>query len=547
MSARGTLPAAARSERPVAENPRIDDLRRRLEKEPGSRVFAQLAEELRKEGDFAEAIRVSRAGLAQHPSYPSARMTLGRALFDSGDLPAARGEFEAVLRGAPDNILASRFLAESLEAMGDLGSALLQYRAALRMAPGDRQLEVQIRALEQKLTPPRRPTEAAPPAPGPGIPSPRSAPAPEAAPPPASALPPGFEPGASTILLSASALEGRPEPAAPAPPVAARPAPPVPPPVPASPPVVAPPAPAAPAARDESFEMDAPFGGGRLHAPERASRRPFELEEHLDHTLDETLDGTLDATLGRAIDDRADTPTGPRRPVSITPGAPSRGPRERPDVGTRPVPVVSRPSQEPPPAAGDAAPKAPAPSLRSEPVPGAAPAPADPALAPAEPGEAGGPPPTPWRPETWPGVKEGRRAPLPPVAPPPAAEPIHVAEAGGAGEAPPLSSSTLAELYLRQGFTEKAIEVYQQLLQREPGNQQARTRLGELSARLAPPAPASPLPASSSPGSPLAPAVPLDASQEERATRRRDIERTIARLEELLATVRRHAPAGGVK
>ena len=32
----------------MAENPRIEDLRRRLEKEPGSRVFAQLAEELRK-------------------------------------------------------------------------------------------------------------------------------------------------------------------------------------------------------------------------------------------------------------------------------------------------------------------------------------------------------------------------------------------------------------------------------------------------------------------------------------------------------------------
>ena len=93
MRARGALPAAPRPpERPVALNPRIEDLRRRLEKEPGSRIFAQLAEELRKEGDFAEAIRVSRSGLAQHPSYPSARMTLGRALFDSGDLAGgARG------------------------------------------------------------------------------------------------------------------------------------------------------------------------------------------------------------------------------------------------------------------------------------------------------------------------------------------------------------------------------------------------------------------------------------------------------------------------
>ena len=74
--------------RPVAGNPRIDDLRKRIERDPQSRLFAQLAEELRKDGDLAEAIEVARAGLkTRHPSYPSARMTLGRALLDTGDTP----------------------------------------------------------------------------------------------------------------------------------------------------------------------------------------------------------------------------------------------------------------------------------------------------------------------------------------------------------------------------------------------------------------------------------------------------------------------------
>ncbi|HEY2943404.1 MAG TPA: DUF4388 domain-containing protein [Vicinamibacteria bacterium] len=93
-------------------NPRIEELRRRLEKDPVSRLFAQLAEELRKEGELEEAIRISREGLQKHPFYPSARMTLGRALLDSGDLDAAKVEFEAVLQGAPDNLLARRFLEE---------------------------------------------------------------------------------------------------------------------------------------------------------------------------------------------------------------------------------------------------------------------------------------------------------------------------------------------------------------------------------------------------------------------------------------------------
>jgi hypothetical protein len=105
-------PEPAPGAAPGSRNPRIEELRRRLEKDPVSRLFAQLAEELRKEGELEEAIRISREGLQKHPFYPSARMTLGRALLDSGDLEAARSEFETVLEGAPDNLLARRFLEE---------------------------------------------------------------------------------------------------------------------------------------------------------------------------------------------------------------------------------------------------------------------------------------------------------------------------------------------------------------------------------------------------------------------------------------------------
>ena len=134
---------------------RIDELRRRLERDPGSRLFAQLAEEHRKAGAHAEAIRVARAGLVQHPSYPSARLTLGRALLDSGDPAGARVELEAALRDAPDNILASRFLGQALDALGELGPALVQLQKTLKMAPGDRQLESQIVSLQTRLRSPQ--------------------------------------------------------------------------------------------------------------------------------------------------------------------------------------------------------------------------------------------------------------------------------------------------------------------------------------------------------------------------------------------------------
>jgi tetratricopeptide (TPR) repeat protein len=96
----------------VTDNPRIEDLRRRIQKDPASIAFAQLAEEYRRAGDCEEAVRVCEAGLAQHPAYLSARVTLGRALFELGRLEDARTEFLRVLDAAPDNLIAVGKLAE---------------------------------------------------------------------------------------------------------------------------------------------------------------------------------------------------------------------------------------------------------------------------------------------------------------------------------------------------------------------------------------------------------------------------------------------------
>ena len=53
-----------------------------------------------------------RAGLDRHPSYLSARVTLGRALQELGQPAEAREEFQYVLSLAPDNLAAIRGLAE---------------------------------------------------------------------------------------------------------------------------------------------------------------------------------------------------------------------------------------------------------------------------------------------------------------------------------------------------------------------------------------------------------------------------------------------------
>jgi len=93
-------------------NSRIEELRRRIQKDPASIAFAQLAEEHRRAGEFDEAVRVCRAGLAQHPAYLSARITLGRALLEMGRFDESVSEFEYVLKAAPDNLTAVRELAD---------------------------------------------------------------------------------------------------------------------------------------------------------------------------------------------------------------------------------------------------------------------------------------------------------------------------------------------------------------------------------------------------------------------------------------------------
>lgn len=96
----------------LAESTRIEELRRRVDLDPASVSFAALAEEYRRAGRFDEAIAVCRAGLARHPEYILARVTLGRALMDTGALNEARAEFEQAVKAAPENLAAIRGLAE---------------------------------------------------------------------------------------------------------------------------------------------------------------------------------------------------------------------------------------------------------------------------------------------------------------------------------------------------------------------------------------------------------------------------------------------------
>ena len=144
----------------MAENPRIEELRRRVHKDPASIAFAQLAEECRRAGRYQEAADVCRAGLEIHPGYLSARVTLGRALIELNELDVALAELELVLRSAPENLAAIRGLAEIHHRQGSLAEALAQYRAALALARNDPDLLRTVTELARQVEPPAPPASA---------------------------------------------------------------------------------------------------------------------------------------------------------------------------------------------------------------------------------------------------------------------------------------------------------------------------------------------------------------------------------------------------
>jgi hypothetical protein len=133
------------------DNPRIEELRRRVQADPASIAFAQLAEEYRRAGSYDEAVQTCRLGLARHPGYLSARVTLSRALIELDSLDEARQELDFVLRAAPENLAAIRGMAEIHHRRGQKAEALEYYRQALDLARHDPELQEVVEQIAREL------------------------------------------------------------------------------------------------------------------------------------------------------------------------------------------------------------------------------------------------------------------------------------------------------------------------------------------------------------------------------------------------------------
>jgi len=142
-------------------SPKIEELRFRVKTDPKSRLFFPLAEELRKLDQFGEAEQVLRTGLAQHPTYLSAWVSLGRVLREANKHQDAVEALTKALQLDPGNVVAARLLADSYLDLGERVEAIKKYKLVRALLPtDDEELDATIAKLDQELNAP-------PPAPSP--------------------------------------------------------------------------------------------------------------------------------------------------------------------------------------------------------------------------------------------------------------------------------------------------------------------------------------------------------------------------------------------
>ncbi|HVZ79619.1 MAG TPA: tetratricopeptide repeat protein [bacterium] len=131
-------------------SPEIAELKKKLEENPDSLVFAPLADNYRKSGQLDEALSICKRGLEKHPNYTSARVVLGRVFQDQGKTDEAQTEFKKVLDSDPENIQAHSLLGSLFIQKGEHQAAIEEFQKVLTLNPDDEQVQESLRQAIEK-------------------------------------------------------------------------------------------------------------------------------------------------------------------------------------------------------------------------------------------------------------------------------------------------------------------------------------------------------------------------------------------------------------
>lgn len=121
----------------------IDELEKQFRDNP-RRMFARLANEYRKSGDFMRAIEICNAHVPMQPGYISGHIVLGQALYDAGELEQAQDAFQTALSLDPENLIALRQLGDIAKSRRDFASARSWYTKLLEVDPQNDEVVAQL-------------------------------------------------------------------------------------------------------------------------------------------------------------------------------------------------------------------------------------------------------------------------------------------------------------------------------------------------------------------------------------------------------------------
>jgi tetratricopeptide (TPR) repeat protein len=106
-----------------------------LAKDPGSRVFAALADALREIGQIQKAEILAREGLRRHPEYVGGYLCLSRVLLQTRRADAAEPLLSKAVQLAPENILAYQLLGQCFLELKKPEEALRAHKMVLFLNP----------------------------------------------------------------------------------------------------------------------------------------------------------------------------------------------------------------------------------------------------------------------------------------------------------------------------------------------------------------------------------------------------------------------------
>ena len=123
----------------MANSARIDELRKKFDENP-RRYFAPLANEYRKAGDQEQAIFICQEYLPQQPGHMSGHIVYAQALFELGRFDEAKAVFETALTLDPENLIALRHLGDIARHAGDYAAARQWYQRVLEADPRNEEI-----------------------------------------------------------------------------------------------------------------------------------------------------------------------------------------------------------------------------------------------------------------------------------------------------------------------------------------------------------------------------------------------------------------------